>query len=161
VVVLNGDGPWLGSRGAATPELDTGLVWPYSLAVDSAHDRVVSTSVPMSMPSWATLAPGSWLADRRDSIIAKRSTRHVQIWRLSDLALLHTIALPPSPDGDHAAYPAEPRVLPDGSVYVNTFSCGLYRLTGLGGTSAPNATFVHAFPGGSDIGKDPCAVAAV
>ena len=69
----------------------------------------------MSMPSWATLAPGSWLADRRDSIIAKRSTRHVQIWRLSDLALLHTIALPPSPDGDHAAYPAEPRVLPDGS----------------------------------------------
>jgi hypothetical protein len=44
---------------------------------------------------------------------------------------------------------AEPRLLPDGSAYVNTFTCGLYRLTGIDGPS-PRATLVHEFPTAPD-----------
>lgn len=44
--------------------------------------------------------------------------------------------------------PAEPRLLSDGTVYVNTFSCGLHRIDGVK-SAAPKAVFVHAFPGGT------------
>src|SRR5438552_3230530 len=37
LVELDERGTLIRSSSAATPELDTGLVWPYSLAVDSAH----------------------------------------------------------------------------------------------------------------------------
>jgi hypothetical protein len=74
-------------------------------------------------------------------------TNHVQIWRLSDLKVMASVALPRSERGKHHIYPAEPRVLADGTVYVSTFNCGLFRIDGL--TAAkPKARFVHAFPSG-------------
>ena len=103
----------------------------YSLAVVPALDRVVSTTTDM---------------DERNPHLA----REVQVWRLSDLTLLHTLGLPPGPRGDEADYTAEPRVLSDGrTVVVTTFSCGMYLLEGLEG-DAPSGRLVASFPRSDD-----------
>lgn len=79
-------------------------------------DRIVTTSAPM---------------------MEDHSADVVQIWRYSDLALLHTIAVPPGrrPDGTElpaaARYPFGPRRMHDGSILMNAFGCGFYRLTGI------------------------------
>lgn len=100
---------------AAVPQIDS-TIRPYSLAVVPAFDRVVTTGTDMH---------------------GDATTRAVQIWRLSDLTLLQTLLLPPGPRGDENSLTAEPRVLADGrTVLVNTFTCGLYRLTGLDGATA-------------------------
>jgi hypothetical protein len=70
----------------------------------------------------------------------------VQVWRLSDLVLLHTFSLPNGPLGDEALYTAEPRLMDDGrTVLVSTFNCGLYLLDGLDG-DAPSGRLVSSFP---------------
>jgi len=75
-------------------------------------------------------------------------TRVVQVWRLSDLEVMATIDLPPGPGGGGNEQPGEPRVLSDGrTVYVATFTCGLYRIDGLA-SGMPDAEFVHGFGGG-------------
>lgn len=103
----------------------------YSLAVVPALDRVISTTTDM---------------DHENPHLA----REIQVWRLSDLALLHTFALPPGPRGDEADFTAEPRVLSDGrTVVVSTFSCGLYLLDGLDGDT-PGARLVATFPRSED-----------
>jgi hypothetical protein len=107
---------------AAAPRIDP-TVRPYSLAVVPALDRVVTTATDMHLHV---------------------RSRAVQVWRLSDLALLHTLLLPPGPRGDENWLTAEPRVLADGrTVLVNTFTCGLYRLRGLEG-EAPWAEWVYS-----------------
>ena len=122
------------------------LNWPYSLAVHPTADRVITTSTDMGMPPFEDWPP--------------HYTNHVQIWSLSKLTLLHSVALPPAPDGGRRhIWPAEPRVLADGSVYVNSFNCGLYRLTGIDGAT-PKAEWVHSFPGGTSM-MDMCAVPVV
>jgi hypothetical protein len=98
---------------------------PYSAAVLAPLDRVVVTTTDMN--------PGD-------------STRAVQVWRLSDLSLLRTIELPAGPRGDEGYLSAEPRVLSDGkTVLVSTFTCGLYLLDGVAGTT-PSAKLVASFP---------------
>lgn len=120
---------------------------PYSLTVLPEIDRVVSTSTDM-------------LADYG---------AHLQIWRLSDLALLQTIELPPTREGDghshdargkskredHHLFPGEPRVLADGrTVLLATFTCGFYRVTDID-RPTPQVEFVRAF------GGENCAVPAL
>jgi hypothetical protein len=98
---------------------------PYSAAIVPKLDRIVTTTTDME----------------GDDIV-----RSVQIWRLSDLALLHTFDLPNGPRGDEAELPAEPRLLDDGrTVLVSTFSCGLYLLHAIDG-DAPSGTLVSSFP---------------
>jgi len=109
---------------AAAPEVDS-TVRPYSLVVVPELDRVVSTATDMHL---------------------QVRSRAVQIWRLSDLKLLHTLLLPPGRRGDEQWLTAEPRVLADGrTVLVNTFTCGLYQLRGLE-TDAPSAEAVYSAP---------------
>lgn len=105
---------------------------PYSLAVVPALDRVVTTSADMQ---------------------GRLTGRSVQVWRLSDLTLLHTILLPPGPRGDEHLHPAEPRLLADGrTVMVATFRCGIYVLSGL--DSTPVATLARSFPWSAVPGED-------
>jgi hypothetical protein len=112
------------SASAAAPTIDSG-VRPYSLAVLPAIDRVVTTATDMHL---------------------QLRSRAVQVWRLSDLALLQTILLPPGPRGDESWLTAEPRVLADGrTVLVNTFTCGLYQLHGLAGDTV-SAEWVYSTP---------------
>jgi hypothetical protein len=115
----------------------------------------VSNFVMGGFPHSTKLPAGSW----EESKIESTDTKHLQIWSLSGLKLLATIELPQSPDGNHEQNPAEPRILPDGSVYVNTFNCGLYHLHELAG-KIPTAHFVFAFPGG-DLNTTPCGVPVV
>lgn len=99
----------------------------YSLVAVPALDRVVSTTTDM---------------DDANPHLA----REVQVWRLSDLTLLHTFELPVGPRGDEADFTAEPRLLADGrTVVVTTFSCGMYLLDGLDGDE-PSGRLVASFP---------------
>jgi hypothetical protein len=98
----------------------------YSGAVVEALDRIVTTTTDM----------------RGDS----PASRQVQIWRLSDLALLHTIVLPDGVAGGESMYTAEPRLLEDGrTVLVSTFNCGLYLLEGIE-SDKPSGRLVASFP---------------
>ena len=101
------------------------LIRPYSAAIVPRLDRVVTTTTDMDGES---------------------PVRAVQVWRLSDLALLSTIDLPNGPRGHEGEFTAEPRLLGDGkTVLVSTFSCGLYLLAGIDGP-APSARLVSSFP---------------
>jgi hypothetical protein len=85
-------------------------VRPYSAAILPGIDRIVTTTSDM---------------------VKDDSTRLIQVWRLSDLALLHSFDLPAGPHGE-GYNTAEPRVLNDGkTVLVSTFNCGLFRLEGM------------------------------
>jgi hypothetical protein len=154
LVELDESGAVIRSASAVDPAIDKDLIWPYSLAVVPQVDRVVSSSSPMGWPDWATLPAGSWPAKK----INDQETAQVQIWRLSDLRLLNTVTLPPD-GGKHNIAPAEPRLLPDGSVYVNTFTCGLYRMKDVNSAN-PSAELVYSFPGGDSM-HTLCAVPVV
>ena len=156
LVELDEQGNVVRSASAADATVGSSLIWPYSLVVVPKDDRIIVTSFVMGgFPHSTQLPVGSWSESRINST----NTRHVQIWSLSELKLLSTIELPPSPEGGHEQNPAEPRVLQDGSVYINTFNCGLYHLHGLTGKST-TAHFVLAFPGG-DLDVSPCAIPVV
>ena len=104
-------------------------IYPYSVLPLPAIDRAVSTTTDM------------------DHTNEKATSEWVQFWRLSDLTLLKSIALTPGPKGDEHKLSGEPRLLPDGkSIYIHTFSCGLYLLRGVA-DAEPAARLVHSFPG--------------
>lgn len=83
----------------------------YALTTLPAIDRVVTTSSPMDM---------------------ERTANVVQVWRLSDLKLLKTLAVPEVTTDSADIYPFEVRTLADGrTVMMNTYYCGFYRITGI------------------------------
>lgn len=130
LVELTPTGEAARSASAANPSV-TDFVRPYSLEVFTGIDRVVSTSTDM----WRTQA-----------------TQEVQLWRLSDLRLLRTVALPGGERRNIEQIPLETRAVGDGnSAYVVTWNCGVYHLTGIRG-GAINARLVW------DFGATGCAV---
>jgi hypothetical protein len=117
-------------RGSArdTTIADT-RIYPYSALPLPSIDRIISTTTDMDAADSASTA--EW----------------VQLWRLSDLTLLKSVALRPGPRGDEHRFTGEPHLLPDGrSIYIHTFSCGLYLLRGVE-TGTPTSTFVKGFAG--------------
>lgn len=155
LVELAPNGKFVRSGSGVDPSVSKDEIWPYSLEVDPKIGRAVSVNSPMSMPDWAKLPPGSWPKKRSDD----QPTSSVQVWRLSDLSVVRTVMLPPD-SAKHQLWPAEPRLLPDGTMYVNTFACGLYRMKGLD-TATPDAELVHTFPGSADKAADMCFVPVV
>jgi len=120
--------PYLSRTATDTAIRDRNL-YPYSVLPIPAMNRAVSTTTDM---------------DEADSAA---TSEWVQIWRLSDLTLLRTIALPPGPRGNENRYTGESRVLADGrSIYIHTFNCGLYLLRDVA-SEHPRATFVKGFEG--------------
>ena len=114
------------SRDGAFP---TARIRTYGLTLIPKLDRAVTTSSPMN-----------------NEVVADV----IQIWRLSDLRLLHTIQLPKM-NGDSAQrYPFEARTLADGSVLMNTYTCGFYHLTNLALT--PKVTRVLTLPEPQNFG---------
>jgi hypothetical protein len=98
----------------------------YSAGVVPALDRIVTTTTDMDK--------------------AFPASRHLQVWRLSDLSLLSTFPLADGPAGNEGLLTAEPRLLDDGrTVLVSTFNCGLYLMDGVDGDS-PSARLVASFP---------------
>ena len=134
--------------------IDKKQLWPYSVLALPAKDRIVTSSTEMGLPKWAQAKPHGSTHESH----TLTDTNYVQIWRSKDLKLLATIPLDP-PRGERSNLnPAEPRLLPDGSVYVNTFNCGLFRLSGIDGAE-PKAESVYTFPGAGT--KEECAVPIV
>ena len=129
LVEMDERGGVLRSASAVDTSIADRRVFPYSVAELPTIDRLVSTTTDMDQ------------ADR------KATSQWVQVWRRSDLKLLASIALQPGPRGDENKLTGEPHVLPDGkSVYIHTFSCGLYLVRGID-TPTPTSTFVKGFPG--------------
>jgi hypothetical protein len=125
LVELTPAGKPLRARSADAPGTDPELR-VYSGGVVPALDRLVTTTTDMDKETQAS--------------------RTVQVWRLSDLRLLHNVRLPDGPLGNEGQLSAEPRLLSDGkTVLVSTFSCGLYLMEGLEGP-APSARLVASFP---------------
>lgn len=110
----------------ADPAFTDNLLMPYSLAVLPDIDRLVSTNSSM-----------------HDDDLLSGTT--YQVWRLSDLKLLQTLYFDPGEQGYAHIAPEEPRVGPDGSVFVQSLGCGIQRISNI--ESAPVAKLVHTFPG--------------
>ena len=114
---------------ASDPAIPDRSIYPYSVLPVPALDRALSTTTDM------------------DEANKKATSQWVQLWRLSDLTLLRSIALPPGPRGDEHEFTGEPLLLPDGkSAYIHTFNCGLYLVRGID-ADKPSATFVKGFEG--------------
>lgn len=102
-------------------------VRPYAFALRPDVDRVLVTSAAMMEPVNADV---------------------VQIFRLSDFALLSTLRVPPArlPGGRTLStghkLPFGPRLMPDKSVLLNAYGCGFYRVTGIE-TEAPRIENVY------------------
>jgi len=127
LVEIDDSGKLVRSVSNADPAFADALLMPYGLVVLPKLDRVVSTNSSM-----------------HDDDLFSGVT--YQVWRLSDLQLLRTAYFDPGRDRYAHIGPQEPRVANDGSVYVQTLSCGIERITGLN-TTEPVAKLVHTFPG--------------
>jgi hypothetical protein len=129
LVEMDERGTVIRTRSAHDPAISDSRLYPYSVLPIPAIDRAVLTTTDMD--SGHTEATSQW----------------VQFWRLSDLSLLKSVALPPGPRGDEQYFTGEPKLLPDGhSVYVHTFNCGLYLIRGVDREES-SARFVYGFPG--------------
>jgi hypothetical protein len=125
LVEMTPAGAAVGSTSADGAAIDPGQR-VYSAQIIPALDRIVTTTTDMHADSPAS--------------------RNIQVWRLSDRALLDTFPLPDGPRGTEGKLTAEPRLLKDGkTVLVSTFSCGLYLLEKLAG-DAPSGRLVASFP---------------
>jgi hypothetical protein len=107
------DGRVLAVSSSADPEFDGEPIRTYALDASEVLDRVVTTSSPMDDENTADV---------------------VQVWRLSDLSLLKTIAVPAVASDSAWQFPFEVKFLEDGrTALMNTFYCGFYLLSGLDG----------------------------
>jgi hypothetical protein len=126
LVEIDDSGRVIRSSSSADPAFSGALLTPYSLVVLPEIDRVVSTNSSMHFED-----------------IFRGLT--YQVWRLSDLKLLKTAYL--DEGGNHYAQisPEEPRLGPDGAVYVQTLGCGIERITGIA-SAEPKSQLVYSFP---------------
>ncbi len=127
LVEIDDQGKVIRSSSSADHAFSAALLTPYSLAVLPHLDRVVVTNSSME------------LADIFQGVT-------FQIWRLSDLKLLKTSYLDVGENRYAHISPEEPRVGPDGSVFVQTLGCGIERITAID-TDQPKSKLVYSFPG--------------
>ncbi len=127
LVEIDDHGKVVRSASSADPAFGTALLMPYSLVVLPKLDRVLSTNSSM----------------HEDDIFSGVT---YQIWRLSDLKLLKTAYFDVGENRYAHISPEEPRLGPDGSVFVQTLGCGIERISGID-TSSPKSQLVFTFPG--------------
>ena len=121
-------GKFIRAGSAMDPSVKDEPIRPYSVVNLPKMDRAVSTNMSMHFPT-------------------DGKTHTIQIWRLSDLKLLRTVALPIGPGGTEQMLPGEPHLLSDGkTVLIHTFSCGLYALNGID-SGNPQVRHAYSFDG--------------
>lgn len=101
LVEIDDAGKVVRSASAADPAFPEALLTPYSLVALPEIDRVVSTNSSMHLES-----------------ILHGAT--YQVWRLSDLKLLKTEYVDAAPNHYSHVGPQEPRLGPDGAVYIQS-----------------------------------------
>ena len=112
IAEYSADGRLLRTASAAVSGMAK-AVRPYAFALRADIDRLVVTSAPMMEDSSADV---------------------IQIYRYSDFMLLKTIALTPGSANGRVIEGSQragfgPRILPDGSVFFNSYGCAFYRLS--------------------------------
>ena len=127
LVEINDQGKVVRSASNADPAFPDALLMPYGLVVLPEIDRVVSTNSSM----------------HEDDVF--RGVTY-QLWRLSDLKLLKTEYFDVGQNRYAQISPEEPRLGPDGAIYVQTLGCGVERITGVKGDQ-PKSQLVYTFPG--------------
>ena len=127
LVEIDDLGTVIRASSSADPAFPDSLLTPYGLVVLPALDRIVSTNSSMHL----------------DDIF--RGVTY-QVWRLSDLKLLKTEYFDVGDNHYGQMSPEEPRLAPDGSIFVQTLGCGIERITGIK-TDEPKAQLVYNFPG--------------
>ena len=127
LVEIDDQGKVVRSASNADPAFADALLMPYSLVVLPGIDRVVSTNSSMHL----------------DDIFSGVT---YQVWRLSDLKLLKTAYFDVGENRYAQIGPEEPRLGPDGSIFVQTLGCGLERITGVD-KDEPKSQLVYTFPG--------------
>ena len=127
LVEIDDNGKMIRSGSSADPAFPNALLTPYGLVVIPQIDRVLSTNSSM----------------HREGIF--RGVTY-QVWRLSDLKLLRTEYFDVGENRYSQISPEEPRLGPDGSVFVQTLGCGLERITDIA-SDEPHSKLVYAFPG--------------
>ena len=127
LVEIDDAGNVIRSASSADAAFSSALLTPYSLVVLPEIDRVVSTNSSM-----------------HDQGIFRGVT--YQVWRLSDLKLLKTEYLDVGENRYAHISPEEPRLGPDGSIFVQTLGCGIERITGVD-SEQPTSKLVFTFPG--------------
>ena len=127
LVEIDDAGKVIRSSSSADPAFAGALLTPYSLVVLPELDRVVSTNSSM-----------------HDEGIFRGVT--YQVWRLSDLKLLTTAYFDVGENRYAQISPEEPRLGPDGSIFVQTLGCGIERITGVN-SDLPKSQLVYTLPG--------------
>jgi hypothetical protein len=127
LVEIDDAGKVIRSASAADPAFPDALLTPYSLVVLPEIDRVLSTNSSMHL----------------DSLLYGVT---YQVWRLSDLKLLKTSYVDVGANHYSHITPQEPRLGPDGAVYVESLSCGIQRITDID-KPQPHAQLVYTLPG--------------
>ena len=127
LVEIDDAGKVVRSSSSADPAFPGALLTPYSLVVLPDLDRVVSTNSSMHF----------------ENIFSGVT---YQVWRLSDLKLLKTSFLNVDKNLYAHVSPEEPRLGPDGAIYVQTLSCGMERITDVD-KDQPKSKLVYTFPG--------------
>lgn len=129
LVEMDERGTVVRAASATDPAIRDRFIYPYSVLALAPIDRAISTTTDM------------------DEKNTKSTAEWIQLWRLSDLTLLKSIALTPGPRGDEHRFTGEPFLLPDGkSVYIHTFNCGLYLVRNIE-SGTPTTSFVKSFTG--------------
>jgi hypothetical protein len=127
LVEIDNEGRVVRSASSADPAFPGALLTPYSLAVLPDSDRILSTDSSM------------------DTVNAFSGVTY-QVWRLSDLKLLKTLYFDVGENRYAHVSPEEPRIGPDGAIYVQTLGCGIERITGVD-KDQPKSRLVYTFPG--------------
>jgi hypothetical protein len=127
LVEIDDQGNVVRSSSNADAALPDALLTPYGLVIIPEMDRVVSTNSSMHLED-----------------IFRGST--FQVWRLSDLKLLKTAYFDVGANHYGQISPEEPRLGPDGSVFVQTLGCGIERITDIK-SDQPKSQLVYTFPG--------------
>jgi hypothetical protein len=135
LVELDATGDFIRAASAADSAFRGARIRPNGIELMPAIDRIVTTSMPMD--------------DERTADV-------IQVWQLSGLRLLHTLAMP-IPAGDTGSVlPYDARVLADGrTAMVDTYYCRLYRVTDVA-SDQPRIELVHTL---EHVRREGCAVA--
>jgi 56kDa selenium binding protein (SBP56) len=127
LVEIDDQGKVIRSASSADPAFPNALLEPYSLVVLPGIDRVVVTNSSM----------------HEENVFSGVT---YQVFRLSDLKLMKTAYLDMGENHYGHVSPEEPRLGPDGAVYVQTLGCGIERISNID-KGEPSAKLVYTFPG--------------
>src|ERR1700691_3313443 len=127
LVEIDDQGKVIRSASSADPAFPNALLEPYSLVVLPGIDRVVVTNSSM----------------HNENVFSGVT---YQVFRCSDLKLMKTAYLDMGENHYGHVSPEEPRIGPDGAVYVQTLGCGIERISNID-KEEPTSKLVYNFHG--------------